>query len=318
MATLITINVTNNSSTIQNFYFFQQPAKYSGGAEVYTNSLYTQALLPYQTSGAVLSFTMLLQYNAGVQQQVSPPQIGQPSGQLAAIQPINLTPAAGGTQTNNTTTMSVSPSLGLTVPVSTTGPQAGSFRIVTPVFNPVLAAYNAGSAVKALSGLITLSNFVTAPPNSNLDCQPVITFYVQTGTYTPGTVMNFTASSVNAAICDATPGYTTFNVSYNVNGTWTVQNMALVRSADGRQNLVSGENIGSIIPALANAEVWNEAGTAVVSTGNAANGNLPMVVTNLSHPGGIDLHREYQVGLAGGHRQGAMCTALAGNTATFV
>jgi hypothetical protein len=317
MATLITINVTNNSSTIQNFFFFQQPAKYAGGSEVYTNSLYTQTLLPYKTSGAVLSFTMLLQYNAGVQQQVAPPQVGQPSGQLAAIQPINLTPAAGGTQTNNTTTMSVSPSLGLSVPISTTGPQAGSFHIVTPIFNPVLGNYNAGSAVKALSGTVTLSNFVTASPNSNLDCQPVITFYVQTGTYTPGTVMNFTASSINAAVCDATPGYTTFNVSYNVDGTWTVQNMALIRLADGQQNLVAKEITGSIAPALANAEVWNEAGTAIVSTGTAANGNLPMIISNLSNPGGIGLHREYQVGLTGGARQGAMCTALAGTTGTF-
>src|SRR6201991_4929682 len=300
MATLITINVTNNSTTIQNFFFFQQPAVYSGGAEVYTNSLYTQALLPYATSGAVLSFSMLLQYNAGVQQQISPPQIGQPSGQLAAIQAINLTPAAGGQPTNNTTSMTVSPSLGLSVPVSTTGPQPGSFRIITPIFNPVLANYNAGSAVRALSGTITLSNFVTAPPNSNLDCQPVITFYVQTGTYTPGTVMNFTASSINAAICDATPGYTTFNVTYNVDGTWTVQNMALVRSVDGRQSLVSGANTGLIAAVPANAEVWNEAGTAVVSTGNAANGNLPMVITNLSNPGGIAVYNEYQVGLAGG------------------
>src|ERR1700754_1858183 len=300
MATLITINVTNNSTTIQNFFFFQQPAVYSGGAEVYTNSLYTQALLPYATSGAVLSFSMLLQYNAGVQQQISPPQIGQPSGQLAAIQAINLTPAAGGQPTNNTTSMTVSPSLGLSVPVSTTGPQPGSFRIITPIFNPVLANYNAGSAVRALSGSITLSNFVTAPPNSNLDCQPVITFYVQTGTYTPGTVMNFTASSINAAVCDATPGYTTFNVSYNVDGTWKVQPMALVRAADGLQSLVAGEASGSVVPAVANAEVWNEAGTAVISTGTAANGNLPMIITNLSNPAAIGLYREYQVGLMGG------------------
>ncbi len=318
MATLITINVTNNSTTLQNFFFFQQPAIYSGGAQVYTNSLYTQALLPYATSGAVLSFSMLLQYNAGVEQQVSPPQIGQPSGQLAAIQAINLTPAPGGTPTNNTTTMTVSPSLGLSVPVSTTGPQPGSFRIITPIFNPTLANYNAGSAVKTLSGAITLSNFVTAPPNSNLDCQPVIKFYVGTGTYTAGTVMNFTSSSITAALCDATPGYTTFNVSYNSNGTWTVQPMAVVRSADGQQSLVAAEAIGSILPPLANAEVWNEAGTAVISTGNAANGHLPMIITNLSNPGAISLYREYQVGLVGGPRVGAMCTALAGNTGTFV
>ena len=319
MATTITINVTNNSPTVQNFFFFQQPAVYSGGAQVYTNSLYTQTLLPYATSGAVLTFTMVLQYYAGVQQQVSPPQVGQASGQLAAIQAIGLTPASGGTPTNNTTNMTVSPSLGLSVPVSTSGPQAGSFRIVTPTYNPVLNAYNAGSAVQALSGAITLSNFVTAQPNTNLDCQPVIKFYVQTGTYTPGTVMNFTSSSVNAALCDATPGYTTFNVSYNVDGTWTVQSMALSRMSDGRLGLIERaiENMLGSSTAAANAQVLNEAGTGVLSTGNAANCDPPVTITNLSNPGNLAVYSEYQVGPTGGPYKGRMCTNLNGTTGVF-
>lgn len=318
MATTITINVTNNSTSLQNFYFFQQPAQYSGGQQVYTNSLYTQALLPYKTSGAVLSFTMVLQYYAGVQQQVMPPAVGQPSGQLAAIQAINLTPAAGGAQTNNTTSMVVQPSLGLSPPVATAGPQPGSFRIITPTFNPTLGNYNAGSAVQSLTGAITLSNFVTAQPNNNLDCQPVIMFYVQTGTYTPGTVMNFTNSSINAATCDATQGFTTFNVSYNIDGTWTVQNMVKSLLASGEEGLIerSSHSTG-MIAAAPNAQVMNEAGTGVRSTGNAANFNLPMTVTNLSNPGNISQFSEYQVGPTNGPYKGAMCTAIAGNVATF-
>ena len=319
MATTITINVTNKSTSLQNFFFFQQPAQYSGGAQVYTNSLYSQALLPYDQSGAVLSFSMVLQYYAGAQQQVAPPAVGQPSGQLGAIQPIDLTPAAGGTPTNNTTSMTVSPSLGLSVPTSTQGPQAGSFRIITPVFNPVLTAYNAGSAVQSLSGGITLSNFVTAQPNSNLDCQPIIKFYVQTGTYTAGTVMSFTSSSQGAAICDATPGYTTFNVTYNLNGTWTVKNMASTQLADGTRGLVekSVYTTGLIAPVAPNAEILNEAGTAVVSTGTAANFLKPINVANLSQPGNIVVTREYQVGPTGGPYQGTMCTQLVGNTGVF-
>jgi hypothetical protein len=262
---------------------------------------------------------MILQYYAGAQQQVSPPVVGQASGQLAAIQAINLTPAAGGAQTNNTTTMTVSPSLGLSPPVSTVGPQPGSFRIITPVFNPVLTAYNAGSAVQSLSGAITLSNFVTAQPNSNLDCQPVIKFYVQTGTYTPGTVMNFTSSSINSALCDATPGFSTFNVTYNIDGTWTVQNMALMRMANGTVGLIEASETTSInSPAVAaNAQVLNEAGTGVISTGHAANFNLPITVTNLSNPGGLAQFNEYQVGPTGGPYQGSMCTGIAGTTGTF-
>ncbi|MHB8883534.1 MAG: hypothetical protein ACYC5H_00375 [Methylovirgula sp.] len=310
MPTPITINVRNNSPTLQNFFFFQQPAVYTGGQEVYTNSLYSQALLPYDSSGAVLTFSVILQYYAGVQQQVQPPQIGQPSGQLAASQAIGLTPAQGGTPTNNTTTMTVSPSLGLSVPVSSTGPQAGSFRIITPIFNPVLTNYNAGSAVQTLTGGITLSNFVTAQPNSNLDCQPIIIFYVQTGTYTAGTVMNFTSSSATAAVCNATPGYSTFNVVYNADGTWSVTPFALIRTARGVNVLVEGAT-------AANAEVKNEAGTAVISTGYAADFNAPVTIQNLSNPGAIAQFKEYQVGPTGGPYAGLMCTNIAGNTATF-
>jgi hypothetical protein len=215
--------------------------------------------------------------------------------------------------------MSVSPSLGLSVPVSTQGPQPGSFRIITPTYNPVLSAYNAGSAVQALSGAITLSNFVTAMPNNNLDCQPIIKFYVQTGTYTPGTVMNFTSSSINAALCDATPGFTTFNVSYNLDGTWTVQNMAVAQMSDGRLGLVE-HTMGSIMGssnAVANAQVMNEAGTGVISTGNAANFDPPVTITNLNNPGGLRVLNEYQVGPTGGPYKGRMCTNLAGTTGIF-
>jgi hypothetical protein len=310
MPTPITINVRNESLTTQNFFFFQQPAIYTGGQGVYTNSLFTQALFPYSTSGAVLTFSVILQFYAGVQQQDSPPVVGQSSGQLAASQAIGLTPAAGGAPTNNRTTMTVSPSLGLSVPVSTPGPQTGSLRIITPPFNPLLTNYNAGSAVQTLTGGVTLSNFVTAQPNSNLDCQPIIKFYVQTGTYTPGTVMNFTSSSATAALCDATPGFSTFDVRYRPDGTWSITPYALLRTAGGAFRLVDGVD-------MENAEVKNEAGTAVISTGYAADFNSPVTIQHLSNPGQIIALNEYQVGPSGGPFVGRMCTQIAGNTATF-
>ena len=80
MSTLIQINVTNNSPIVQDFFFFQQPAQYAGGAQVYSNSVYTSPLLPYRSSGSRLSFMMVLQNYGGVQRQVSPPTVGQPSG----------------------------------------------------------------------------------------------------------------------------------------------------------------------------------------------------------------------------------------------
>jgi hypothetical protein len=310
MPTPITINVTNNSPTLQNFFFFQKPAIYVGGQEVYSNSLYTAPLLPHATSGATLTFSLLLQFYAGVQQQVSPPVVGQSSGQLSAIQPIGLTPAAGGTPTNNTTNMTLTPSLGLSPAITTVGPEVGSFRIVTPTFNPVVDLYNAGSAIQSLTGEVTLSNFVTCPPTSNLDCQPILQFYVQTGNFTPGTVMNFTASSINAALCDATPGYSTFNVTYNADGTWTVAPFALVQTSDKGPQLLPGS-------VAQNAAIKNEAGRAVICTGYAANFNVPVTVQNLSNPDVIQLHKEYQVGPTGGPFTGRMCTSIAGTTAVF-
>ncbi|NEV75900.1 hypothetical protein DYI24_02425 [Rhodopseudomonas sp. BR0C11] len=318
MATKITINVTNNSPNSQKFFFFQQPAVYSGGPTVYTNSLYSQEVLPYATSGSVLSFTMILQYYAGVQQQVDPPQIGKPSGQLGAIQPIDLTPAPGGTPTKNTTDMTVTSSLGLSPAFSSQDPQAGSFRINIPVYDPALMNYSAGSAVQSLTGAITLSNFVTAQPNTHLDCQPIIKFYVQTGDYTAGTVMNFTSSSATAALCDATPGFTTFNVSYNSNGTWTVKNMAVSQLANGSRGLIEKSSFTTELSAAALiAEVLNEAGTGLVSSGLAANFLRPITVTNLTAPGAIIRNRDYQVGPAGGRYQGVTCTDITGNTAVF-
>ncbi|MBA9036441.1 hypothetical protein HNR29_007027 [Rhizobium leguminosarum] len=68
-----------------------------------------------------------------------------------------------------------------------------------------------------------LSNFVQANPASNTDCQPILKYYVQTGAYTPGVVMNFTQSSVNAALSDFTGGYSVCNVSLKSDGTWTTQ-----------------------------------------------------------------------------------------------
>ncbi len=241
MAATVTINVRNNSSALQSFFFFQRPATYSYAPQVYTNSLFCQPLLPYATSGAVLTFSLPLQNYAGVQQQLNALAVGAYAGELTASQPIGLTPPAGGPQTNNTTTMIVSPSLGLSVPVSSSGPSPGAFRIVTPVFNPQLAKYSGGLAMQARTDGVVLSNFVTVQPNSNLDCQPQIVFYVQIGDCPAGTVIDFAASSRTAAVCDATPGYSTFNVSYNADGTWSVTAYALRRKRDSAKPSVDRE-----------------------------------------------------------------------------
>lgn len=219
MSTLLTINVTNNEPQTQNFYFFQQPSVYTGGATVYSNSLFSQALANYNQSGSILTFQVNMQYYAGIQQANTTPSVGNSSGYSSASRAIDLASASGAT-TNDWTTASVNP-LGLTSPTAGQGVQPGAFRVTTPTFSSP-PFYNVGSAVNANGGIV-LSNFVQANPNSNTDCQPILKFYVQTGSYTPGTVMNFTQSSTTAALCDFTGGYTIANVTLNNDGTWSVK-----------------------------------------------------------------------------------------------
>lgn len=230
MSTLYTINVVNNSLSNQDFFFFQKPAIYTGGSQVYSNSLYQQMLLPSTSSGSTLTFQSLQQFYAGAQTQVPKLTIGEASGYATAIQPIDLTPvkANPSSPVNNATLMTVSPALGLSPAVP--GPaseQSGAFRITTPTFNSLTQQYNAGMAVKNMvTGDIVLSNFVNAEPNKNIDCQPVMIFYVAVGSYEPGSVINFSESSVTSAVCDATTGFTSFDVVYNPDGTWTVVNLS--------------------------------------------------------------------------------------------
>lgn len=107
------------------------------------------------------------------------------------------------------------------MPANGPGIQPGAYRVTTPSFTSP-PYYNVGSAL-AVNGGIVLSNFVQASPMSNVDCQPILKYFVQTGFYTPGTVMNFTQSSVNAALADFTGGHSTCNVTLNPDGTWSTQ-----------------------------------------------------------------------------------------------
>lgn len=218
MSPLLTINVTNQISATQNFYIFQQPSIYTGGSRVYSNSLYCQALGNYDSTGSVLTFQVSPQPYACIQQTNNEPQVGQHSGFASAYRAIDLAPASG--TANDCTTASVTP-LGLSPPTVGQNVQTGAFRIITPTYQPPYM-YNIGSAAQA-NGSIMLSNFVIANPTNNTDCQPILQYYVQTGSYTPGTVINFTQSSVNAALCDFTGGHSTIDVTLNADFTWTVQ-----------------------------------------------------------------------------------------------
>ncbi|QFS51766.1 hypothetical protein [Nostoc sphaeroides] len=322
MSTLYTINIVNNSGDFKQFFVFQKPAIYTGGQKIYSNSVWSCGISPGVGSSA--TFLMLQQYYAGLQQQIKPPNVGEASGYSSAIQPINLTPKPPDTTTKNTTSMilpSESSGLGLTPTINTPEVQTGAFRIITPTFEPAVTPYNVGLASQTPMGNVILSNFIVAQPNQDIDCQPIVQFYVQTGTYQPGTVINFTSSSKNAAVCDATTGFVTFLVVYNSNGTWAVTESGPTRLMGQPRISASAQTHDSAVfssnaPAL-KAEIKNEAGRAVICTGFAANFNAPVTVQNLSNPGVIHLNSEYQVGPTDGPYVGRMCINIAGNEATF-
>lgn len=220
MSILLTINVKNLEAQTQNFYFFQELATYPGGGQAYSNCLLSQPLGNYDATGATLTFQVNLQYYAGFQQANTPPVIGSPSGYATAGRAIDLAEPGGSGSPNDWTTATISP-LGLSTPINSSDVEPGAFRISTPSFTTP-PYYNAGLMVEVNGGLV-LSNFVQADPLSNTDCQPIQKYYVQTGSYTEGTVIDFAQSAVNAALADFSGGYTSCMVTLNADGTWSTK-----------------------------------------------------------------------------------------------
>lgn len=221
MSILIQINVTNHASFAENIFFFQEPSLHAGGPQVYSNSIQSATVLPHGQRGSAYTLMLTLQYFAGVQQQVLRPVVGQPSGYSSASQPVELTPTSGAPARNGTS-MTVVPALALSPGAVVPGVPPGAFRIATPAFNPAVTPYNAGTAVMLSSGQVVLSSFQEAQPSSNLDCKPAMQFYVATGNFAAGTVINFMHAASMAALCDASTGFTTFDVTLNPDHTWTV------------------------------------------------------------------------------------------------
>jgi hypothetical protein len=219
MANLYKIIVTNDSPEPQMMFFFQQPAVYSGSPTVYSNSLGSMQIAAQPLVGrSQITFIMELEFYAGVQSRPRPIEVGQANSGAIAEVPIDV--SASGTE-DDATRMSVTNGLSLSPPVNSPGVENGTFRIITPIYDPIITPYNAGLAA-IIQGEIILSSFVTANPNQYIDVQPVIKFYVATGDYSAGTVIDFNSSSLIAAVCDATTGREEFFVTYNLDGTWTV------------------------------------------------------------------------------------------------
>ena len=229
MSNIFTIDVTNNSGSIQDFYIFQMPAIYTGGLQVYSNSIFHKQLGAASQGGGVMECQINLQFYAGAQEETQSLCVGRISGDITTSQPVILTPATGVPVTNNATLMTIDP-LMLSPPYVDKSVPVGAFQISTPVYNPGPDGnYNIGSAIQsAIPGTpAIMSNFVVAQPNKVFNCKPALIFYVAVGDYSAGTVIDFTTASTRSAICDSATGYQKFVVSYNSNGTWTVTNTAL-------------------------------------------------------------------------------------------
>lgn len=220
--TKYSITIESKSPSPQNFYFFQKPAIYIGGQTVYTNSVGSGTLPAYNPSVTnQIQFSLEQKYYAGVQKQMEPIIEGKTQIGLVSQAEMELSTGAG-SEKDSTIMKIAQSSLYLTPPVNSPGVQQGAFRITTEQFNPLVQKYNAGLSNINGDGQIVLSNFIIAEPNKNIDIQPVTIFYINTGDYQAGTVVNFTTSSATAAICDATSGKTNFKVTYNSDGSWTV------------------------------------------------------------------------------------------------
>lgn len=61
-----------------------------------------------------------------------------------------------------------------------------------------------------------------------------------------------------------------------------------------------------------NVQIFNEAGTAQLATGQTADGGA--TVTHLT--AAVVYHREYQLSVGGGQRRGVICTGYNAGTAT--
>jgi hypothetical protein len=223
MSTKYSITVTNNSPNAQEFFFFQQPAVYSGGSKVYTNSIGHGGLPPMQSGrSSQIQFTVEQQFYAGAQKQNGAIIVGQ--AQIGLVSQVAIDLADPNKQTYDCTNVVLNDSsLYLTSPAYLPGVQNGAFRIMTPTYNPQQYQFLVGLSTINNDGDIILSNFIPAEPTKNIDVQPIVKFYISTGSYTAGTVVNFTTSSQDSAVCDATNGKLSFKVTYNADGTWNVE-----------------------------------------------------------------------------------------------
>ncbi|WP_245270643.1 hypothetical protein [Rhizobium sp. Pop5] len=225
------IIVRNQSQTTQYFYIFQKQAAFPSlpSPSVLASSLGCQSVGNYTSSGAQISFGLDSQVYAGA---LSTGKAVPPSqfvalitldatrsivGSTTAARPMTLTTSTG--SPDNCTSMSLDP-LGLSLPAYQSGVPVGGFAVNVPTYTPLpVPELYCGVAALNSDEAIILSSFVAPAPNAVMTCIPKQIFFVKTGYQPPGSAVSY--DETNAARCDFTTGYTTFNVTYNANGTFS-------------------------------------------------------------------------------------------------
>ncbi|AVG18028.1 MULTISPECIES: hypothetical protein [Chromobacteriaceae] len=218
-----TINILNNSRHAQDFFLFQEPARYAGAdSAVYSNSLYHRTLPPISETGSILILELLSSSFAAAQARLDPaPRAGLPSGQAMSCQPVRA--SRSGLPSPNAVTMSLGPEPELSAPRHHPGVDEEAFRISIPDYDAGRRPCNVGQAVRTGDGRMVLSSFIDAQPDSHIDCAPLPRFYAGVGRRHAGTVIDFDNSRQGAALCDASEGHTTFNLIYDHRGDWIVE-----------------------------------------------------------------------------------------------
>ncbi|MFS4583576.1 hypothetical protein [Phaeobacter sp. C3_T13_0] len=227
----LTIVIRNLSQNKMQFYAFQHPADYKSSGSVLQSSsasLATGAVLPFKSSGSTLKFQFGRQpHVAAFSNQAKFAMLVKPQPYSSASQtsvnaswPIALTPKDQTKQVPNNSLLTVG-SLGLSKPAYTSGITEGSFGIQIPSYTPTggLKLY-CGNGVQVKNTQVVLSSYVTPSPVSHIFCAPKPKFYVKTGSHPVGSPISFSATG--AALCDFTQGYSTCNVDYQSDGTFTV------------------------------------------------------------------------------------------------
>jgi hypothetical protein len=76
--------------------------------------------------------------------------------------------------------------IALTPPVFNSNVPVGAFRIVVPSYDSNSETYYVGTGLQSQSGLVILTTYIVANPNTQVDVTPTTTFYVAIGNYKTG------------------------------------------------------------------------------------------------------------------------------------